>query len=85
MPIVHSGTAPAAARRYSAIMKPEDLEIAVVLAWALIWSVIAVALASSPSNWVLLVALGVLPPLLILRMWRPPLCTVPARIRDARN
>lgn len=82
---MHSGTAPAAARRYSTIMKLEDLELSVVLAWALIWSVIAVALASSPSNWVLLVALGVLPPLLILRMRHPRLRTVPARIRDARN
>ena len=66
-------------------MKLEDIEIAVVLAWALIWSVIAVPLVSSASSWVLLVASGVLPPLVILRMWRPVMRTVSASIRDARK
>ena len=38
-------------------MKPEDMKIAVVIAWALIWSVIAVSLVSSvrqldPGGWV---------------------------------
>lgn len=53
-------------------MKLEDIGIAVVLAWALICGVIAVPLVSSASNWILLVASGVLPPLVILRMWHPP-------------
>lgn len=79
---VHSGTAPAAARRYSEIMTFEQMKIAVVIAWALIWSVIAVSLVSSVSNWILLVGSGVLPPLMILRMWHPPARTVSARIRQ---
>ena len=66
-------------------MKLEDIEIAVVLAWALIWGAIAVPLVSSVSNWVLLVASGVLLPLLILRMWRAPARTMPVSIRDARK
>ena len=61
------------------IMKPEEMKMAVVIAWALIWSVVAVSLVSSVSNWILVVASGVLPPLMILRMWHPPARTVPVR------
>jgi len=64
-------------------MKLEDIEVAIVLAWALIWSVIAVTLVSSASTWILLVGAGVLPALVILRIWRPPLRNVPARIGEA--
>ena len=82
---MHSGTAPAAARRYSEIMTFEQMKMAVVIAWALIWSVIAVSLVSSVSNWILVVGSGVLPPLMLLRMWHPPAQTVPAGIREARK
>jgi hypothetical protein len=51
-------------------MKLEEIEVAIVIAWALIWSVVAVPLASSASHWLLLVGSGVLPPLVMLRMWR---------------
>ena len=66
-------------------MTLEHMKIAVVIAWALIWSVIAVSLVSSVSNWILVVGSGVLPPLMILRMWHPPARTVPAGIREARR
>ena len=66
-------------------MKPEELKMAVVIAWALIWSVLAVSLVSSVGNWILVVASGVLPPLMILRMWHPPARTAPAVIREARR
>ena len=82
---VHSGTAPAAARLYSEIMTLEHMKIAVVIAWALIWSVLAVSLVSSLSSWILLVGSGVLPPLMILRMWHPSARTVAAGIREARR
>jgi len=82
---VHSGTAAAAARRYSEIMTLEQMKIAVVIAWALIWSVITVSLVSSVGNWILVVGSGVLPPLMILRMWQPPAQTVPAGSREARR
>jgi len=66
-------------------MTLEHMKIAVVIAWALIWSVIAVSLVSSVGNWILVVGSGVLPPLMILRMWHPPARTVPATIREARR
>ena len=67
------------------IMKLEDMKIAVVIAWALIWSVIAVSLVSSASNWLLVVGSGVLPALMILRTWHAPAQTVSASIREARK
>ena len=67
------------------IMELEDRKIAVVIAWALIWSVIAVSLVSSASSWILVVGSGVLPALLILRMWHPAARTVFARVREARK
>ena len=66
-------------------MTLEDMKIAVVIAWVLMWSVIAVSLVSSAGNWILVVGSGVLPPLMILRMWHPPARTVPAGIREARR
>ena len=67
------------------IMKLEDMKIAVVMAWAIVWSVIALSLVSSTSSWILLVGSGVLPPLMILRMWPPSARTVSATIREARK
>ena len=66
-------------------MHREELKMAAVIAWAIIWSVIAVSIVSSASSWIVVVALGVLPPLVILRMWHPLARAVPAIIRDARK
>jgi hypothetical protein len=66
-------------------MELEHRKIAVVIAWALIWCVIAVSLVSSAGNWILVVGLGVLPALMILRMWQPVAQTVAASIREARK
>jgi len=62
-------------------MKPEEMKMAAVIAWALIWSVIAVSLVTSVSSWILLVGAGVLPPLVIVRMWHPLARTVLANAR----
>ena len=61
------------------------MKTAVVIAWALIWSVIAVSLVSSASSWFLFVVSGVLPPLMILWMWHPAARTVSARLRPAHK
>ena len=62
-------------------MKLEDMKMAVVLAWAIVWSIVAVSLVSSASSWILLVGAGVLPPLVIARMWHPMMRTVPVSAR----
>jgi hypothetical protein len=61
-------------------MKPEEVKMAVLIAWALVWSVIAVSLVTSVTGWILVAALGVLPPFVILRMWRPPVQIVPVPV-----
>jgi hypothetical protein len=66
-------------------MKPEELKMAAVIAWAIVWSVIAVSLVSSASSWVLAVGLGVLPPLALALMWHPLAQPVPATVREARK
>jgi hypothetical protein len=62
-------------------MKFEDMKIAVVIAWAIVWSIIAVALVSSAGNWIMLVGAGVLPLFAIVRLWHPLAQAVPARAR----
>ena len=66
-------------------MNPEELKMAAVIAWAIVWSVIAVSLVSSVTSWLLVVGLGVLPPLVIVRMWHPLARLVPASIPQARK
>jgi hypothetical protein len=59
------------------IMQLEHMRAAVAVAWVLTWGVIAVSLnVSSASSWILLVGSGVLPPLMLLRMWHPPARTM---------
>ena len=61
------------------IMTLAHMKIAVVLAWAIICTVVAVSLVGSVGNWPLVVASGVLPLLILLRMWHPPLRPAHAR------
>ena len=67
------------------IMNREELQMSAVIAWAIVWSVIAVSLVSSLNSWILVVGLGVLPPLVIVRMWHPLARTVAASIRVSRK
>jgi hypothetical protein len=47
------------------------MKTAVVGAWVLAWGVMALSVnLSSASSWILLVGSGVLPPLVLLRMWQ---------------
>jgi hypothetical protein len=61
------------------IMTLEHMKIAIVLAWAIICTVVAVSLVSSVSNWPLVIGLAVLPLLILLRTWHPPLRPAYAR------
>jgi hypothetical protein len=66
-------------------MEFQDMKIAVVIAWAIVWSIIAVTLVSSASHWLLLVGAGVLPPLTMVQLWHPLAKAVPAVIHQARG
>jgi hypothetical protein len=64
-------------------MQREHMKRAVVGVWVLAWSVMALSVnVSSASGWILLVGSGVLPPLVLLRLWRPPAQTMSESIRD---
>ena len=66
-------------------MNSTELKMAAVIAWAIIWGVIAVSLVSSAGSWILAIGLGVVPPLVIVWMWHPLARTVPAIIREAHK
>ena len=66
-------------------MTLEEMKISVVIAWALVWAVIAVSLVSSASSWFVLAGSGVLPPLMILWMWQRAARIAPAVIHVARS
>jgi len=66
-------------------MKAVEIAMAIVIAWVLIWSVIAVSLASSATTWILVVGSGALPPLMILWLWHPSARPALARVRQARR
>ena len=75
------GTARHACIAYTDVMELEDMKTAVVLAWAIVWSVIAVSLVTSTSTWLLVVGAGVLPAFVMLRMWHPRAQAAPAIVR----
>ena len=61
------------------------MKTAVVLAWAIVWSVIAVSLVTSTSTWLLVVGAGVLPAFVMLRMWQPRAQAAPAIVPVVRK
>jgi len=65
-------------------MQLEHVKTAAAVAWVLTWGAMAVSLnVSSASSWISLIGLGVLPPLMLLRMWHPPAQAVSQDIREA--
>ena len=62
------------------IMTLAHIEIAAVVAWAIMCTILAVSLAGSAGNWPVFVGSGVLPLLILLQMWRPRLQPAYARM-----
>jgi hypothetical protein len=64
-------------------MQFDRMTTAVVGAWVLAWGVMALSVnVSSAGSWILLVGSGVLPPLVLLRMWHQPAPTLSESIRE---
>ena len=64
-------------------MQLEHMKTGVALGWVLTCGVMAVSLnVSSASDWILLIGLGVLPPIMLLRIWHAPAQTLSERIRE---
>jgi hypothetical protein len=54
-------------------MQLEHMKTGVALGWVLTCGAMVVPLnVSSAADWILLIGLGVLTPLMLLRMWHPP-------------
>jgi hypothetical protein len=66
-----------------AIMQDKQTKTAVIGAWVLACGVIGAWLnVSSATGWILLIGTAVVPPLMLLQMWRPPAQTMSESIRD---
>lgn len=64
-------------------MKLEKLSLASA-GWVLAWAgIVLLARPGSIMGWGLLVGGGVVPPYILLRMWRPPAETLSESIREA--
>jgi hypothetical protein len=64
-------------------MELEHKKAAVVGGWVLGLGAIALSLnVSSLTGWLVIIALGVLPSLVLLRMWHQPVQTMSESIRD---
>jgi hypothetical protein len=80
-----AGQRPAAGLAIVTFMPLDDIKLAVLIACAIVWTVIAGSLATSVSSWILVVGSGVLPALMMMWTWHPLMRTMPAIIRDARQ
>ena len=64
-------------------MQREHVKTAIVGGWVLGLGTIAVSFgAGSATGWMLLFGLGLLPPLLLFRMWPQPAPTMSGSIRE---
>lgn len=65
-------------------MKLEKLSVLTVAGWALTAAaVVPVVRPGSPAGWTLLIGVGVIPPCMLLWLWRRPAQTMSESIRDA--
>ena len=64
-------------------MQDKQMKTAVIGTWVLACGVIGLLLSvSSTTGWILLIGSAVVPPLVLLQMWRPPAQTMSESIRD---
>lgn len=65
------------------IMQVQHMRTAIVAAWVLAWCAVAFLVdVTSVTGWMTLVAVAVLPPIVLLRMWRAPAQTMSESIRN---
>ena len=64
-------------------MQPQHIKIAIVAAWLFGLGALASWVnLSSITGWTLLLAMALLPPFILLRLWRQPAQTMSQSIRD---
>jgi len=81
---VQFGTAWRGTRWYASHMKLESIQALIIGGWLLGLGVIGLSVnLTSAVGWSLLVGLGLLPPLIMLRMWKQPEQSISESIREA--
>jgi hypothetical protein len=64
-------------------MQIEQIKVSIVAAWVLVLAAIAMSLSiESAAGWLLLVGMGLLTPMIIFRIWQPPVQTMSESIRE---
>jgi len=64
-------------------MQTEQLKTSIVAGWILVMVAIALSLnLGSATGWLLLVGIGLLPPLMLFRVWQQPAQTMSESIRE---
>ena len=64
-------------------MQFEHMKILIVAGWLLSVSVVAVSLnVGSATAWLLLFGVGLLPPMMLFRVWRQPMQTMSESIHE---
>lgn len=65
-------------------MKLEKVSLLAAAGWVLAWiGIVLLVHLGSTMGWILLVGVGIVPPCIILWMWRRPAQTMSESIRDA--
>jgi hypothetical protein len=65
-------------------MKLEQVSLLAAAGWVLAWvGIVLLVHVGSTMGWILLVGAGIVPPCILLRMWRRPSQTMSESIREA--
>lgn len=65
-------------------MKLEKVSLLAAAGWVLAWTgIVFLVHVGSTMGWLLLIGAGVVPPCILLRMWRRPAQTMSESIREA--
>ena len=79
---MQSGTAARGARSYTSGMRLEYMKNGIAGAWILGLAIVAAFLGlNSLLGWTVLAVIGLLPPIVMLRLWNPPAETTSEDIR----
>ena len=79
---MHSGTAPRLTRPYTANIPLEYVKNGIAGAWIVGLALVAAFLGlTTILGWTVLLVLGLLPPLVMMRVWNPPAQTTSESIR----
>ena len=70
---MHSGTVAITVAQYTDFMQTRLMKTAIIGGWVLGLGILAFSVnVTSVGAWTVLAGLGVLPPLIMLKMWNPP-------------